>query len=250
MRLDKLLDHEGFGSRKTVRKLIRSKQVRIDGKITTCENQNVDAQLQKITVQDQRIIQQTHEYFMMNKPQGVVTAVHDKQHQTVIDLIHREDYREKLYPVGRLDRDTEGLLLITDNGQLGYQLLLPHKKVTKRYQVIVNERLSEQDVQAFAKGIIFHGGESCKPAILTILTCSANESQAYLDIEEGKFHQVKKMFLSVGKKVIFLKRLSMGPLQLDDCLKSGEYRRLTLKELQALSPYFYINNEMSVKDEI
>ncbi|MBP2098758.1 16S rRNA pseudouridine(516) synthase [Enterococcus rivorum] len=239
MRLDKLLEHENFGSRKKVKRLIRSKKVKIDGKVVTCENQNVDAQLQEITVEDTVITQKTHEYFMLNKPQGVVTAVHDKDHQTVVDLIKEEDYRQKLYPVGRLDRDTEGLLLITDNGQLGYQLLLPHKNVTKRYEVIVNERLNDEDVKSFQEGIVFHGGECCKPAVLSILSTSDNESRAYLDIDEGKFHQVKKMFLSVGKKVTFLKRLKMGPIELDQQLKPGEYRRLTPKELETLLPYFY-----------
>lgn len=250
MRIDKLLEYEKFGSRKSVKRLIRSKQVRVDGEIVTCENQNVDAQLQKITVGTTLVIHPTHQYFMMNKPQGVVTAVCDKQHQTVIDLIAEHDYREKLYPVGRLDRDTEGLLLITDNGQLGYQLLLPHKKVTKRYQVVVNERLSQQDIQAFDEGIMFHGGERCKPAKLTIVTSSDAESLAYLDITEGKFHQVKKMFLSVGKKVTALKRLQMGPITLDQQLKSGEYRSLTRSELLSLLPYFYKNNEKSVEDEV
>lgn len=251
MRLDKLLEQEKMGSKRKVKALIRSKQVTVDGQVIIAENQNVDAALQEIFVGNQKIQQATHVYYMLNKPVGVVSAVSDSEHQTVIDLIDKDDRRKGLYPVGRLDRDTEGLLLITDNGQLGYQLLLPHKKVTKRYEVVVNERLMQADCEAFKKGIIFTGGKKCKPAELTIISAQENESRAYLDITEGKFHQVKKMFLAVGKKVIYLKRLSMGPISLDETLAVGHYRSLNQDELQALLPYFTKHKkEKSVDHEI
>nr|OTP49049.1 hypothetical protein A5881_002754 [Enterococcus termitis] len=243
MRLDKLLEQEKIGSRRKVKALIRSKQVTVDGQIILSESLNVDAALQDIFVGDKKIQQKTHVYYMLNKPQGVVTAVKDTQHTTVIDLISASDQRSGLYPVGRLDRDTEGLLLLTDNGQLGYQLLLPHKKVSKRYEVIVNEPLTIVDRKAFSEGIVFADGKKCKPAELVILSSENNESRAYLDITEGKFHQVKKMFLAVGKKVIYLKRLSMGPIQLDPTLSLGEYRPLNQEELQALLPYFTIHKK-------
>ncbi|MFK4567997.1 16S rRNA pseudouridine(516) synthase [Enterococcus sp. UD-01] len=246
MRLDKLLEQENFGSRRHVRALIRSKQVRIDGKIVIDESQSVEPAIQEILVKDQRLQEPLHVYYMLNKPQGVVTAVRDATHTTVIDLIAPKDQRKGLYPVGRLDRDTEGLLLLTDNGQLGYQLLLPHKKVLKRYEVIVNGVLTEADRLAFAQGIVFVGGETCKSAELQILAAKAGHSHAYLDITEGKFHQVKKMFLSVGKKVTYLKRLSMGPIQLDETLEAGQYRPLNTTELQALKPYFTIHKKERV----
>ncbi|MDA9471710.1 16S rRNA pseudouridine(516) synthase [Enterococcus sp. 5H] len=251
MRLDKLLEQEKIGSKRKVKALIRSKQVTVDGQVIIVENQNVDAALQEIFVGNQKIQQATHVYYMLNKPAGVVSAVSDSEHQTVIDLIDKNHRRKGLYPIGRLDRDTEGLLLITDNGQLGYQLLLPHKKVTKRYEVVVNERLTEADCEAFKKGIIFTGGKKCKPAELTIISAQENQSRAYLDITEGKFHQVKKMFLAVGKKVIYLKRLSMGPISLDETLAVGHYRSLNQDELQALLPYFTTHKkEKSVDHEI
>ncbi|EOL49047.1 16S rRNA pseudouridine(516) synthase [Enterococcus caccae] len=251
MRLDKLLELEKIGSKRKVKALIRSKQVTVDGMVIMSENQNVDPAVQDIYVEGKKIQRHSHVYYMLNKPQGVVTAVKDAQHQTVIDLISLDDQRAGLYPVGRLDRDTEGFLLITDNGQLGYQLLLPHKKVSKRYEVVVNERLTTLDSQAFAEGIVFADGKKCKPAKLQILSSEKNESHAHLDITEGKFHQVKKMFLSVGKKVIYLKRLSMGPIQLDPALGLGEYRSLNQEELQALRPYFTIHKkEKSVEHEI
>ncbi|MGM0219591.1 16S rRNA pseudouridine(516) synthase [Enterococcus sp. AZ126] len=251
MRLDKLLEQEKIGSKRKIRAMIRSKQVTVDGQVIMDESLNVDAALQDIFVGDVKIQHETHVYYMLNKPQGVVTAVKDIQHQTVIDLIRAEDQRVGLYPIGRLDRDTEGLLLITDNGQLGYQLLLPHKKVSKRYEVIVNDMLTEFDCRSFTEGIVFSDGKKCKPAELVILSSEKGQSHAYLDITEGKFHQVKKMFLSVGKKVIYLKRLSMGPIQLDQTLGLGEYRSLNQEELQTLLPYFTIHKkEKRVEYEI
>lgn len=251
MRLDKLLEQERMGSRRKVKALIRSKQVTVDGQVITAENQNVDASLQEIFVGNQQIQQATHVYYMLNKPAGVVSAVSDSENQTVIDLLDKEDRRKGLYPIGRLDRDTEGLLLITDNGQLGYQLLLPRKKVMKRYEVVVNGHLTETDCQAFKKGIVFTGGKKCQPAELTILSALESQSRAHLDITEGKFHQVKKMFLAVDKKVTYLKRLSMGPISLDETLALGHYRSLNQDELRALLPYFTTHKkEKSVDYEI
>lgn len=238
MRLDKLLFETGFGSRRTVKRLIKSKQVEVNGKTILVDNLNVDPELQEVKVAGERIHYQPHVYYMLHKPNGVVSAVTDDNNQTVIDLIDPSQRVAGLFPVGRLDKDTEGLLLLTNNGQLGYQLLIPKKEVTKSYEVIVNERVTSEDKAAFAKGIVFDGGIKCKPAKLTILSSSNNESRVLLEICEGKFHQVKKMFLSVGKKVTYLKRLSMGPLELDETLPVGSYRPLHLEELTALRPYF------------
>ena len=148
--MDKLLSECGYGSRGQVKKLIRSKQVSIDGEIVLAENRNVDPQLQTVMISGKTLTNRTNVYYMLHKPAGVVTAVSDEGNRTVIDLIDPSDRRPGLYPVGRLDKDTEGLLLITDNGQLGYQLLLPHKKVMKRYEVVVNERVTTADQEAFA----------------------------------------------------------------------------------------------------
>lgn len=238
MRLDKLLFETGFGSRRTVKRLIKSKQVEVNGKTILVDNLNVDPELQEVKVAGERIHYQPHVYYMLHKPNGVVSAVTDDNNQTVIDLIDPSQRVAGLFPVGRLDKDTEGLLLLTNNGQLGYQLLIPKKEVTKSYEAIVNERVTSEDQVAFAKGIVFDGGIKCKPAKLTILSSSNNESRVLLEISEGKFHQVKKMFLSVGKKVTYLKRLSMGPLELDETLPVGSYRPLYLEELIALRPYF------------
>ena len=238
MRLDKLLGEIGYGSRKTVKRLIRSKQIMVNGKVVMEDNVNVDPEIQEIMVAGKKIDYQPHAYYMLNKPSGVVSATADKQNKTVIDLIRESDRLPGLYPVGRLDKDTEGLLLITNNGNLGYQLLLPHKQVAKKYEVIVNERVTRSDQEVFAEGVVFHGGFQCKPAKLTILEASDTKSRVTVEISEGKFHQVKKMFLACGKKVTYLKRLSMGPIVLDEQLPTGAYRSLTIEELKQLTPYF------------
>ncbi|MGX7418409.1 pseudouridine synthase [Carnobacterium gallinarum] len=238
MRLDKLLSELGFGSRNQVKQLIKRKQVQVNGEIILSDGYNVDPQIQTLIVKGKQITYHSHRYYLLNKPAGVVSAVSDAENQTVIDLIAKEDQVEGLFPVGRLDRDTEGLLLITNNGQLAHQLLVPKKHVVKVYEASVNEEVTEEDVGTFASGIIFHGDIRCKPAELTLLEHRDGTSYVRLAISEGKFHQVKKMFLAVGKKVTYLKRIEMGPLKLDSELAVGSYRSLNAEELMRLAPYF------------
>lgn len=238
MRLDKLIEEQLQTSRKEMKRLFLRGKVRVDGQVTLNESQNVDSQLHLIEV-DGRVLLTQEVYYLLAKPKGVVTAKRDKEHPTVFDLLKQESMVEQLIPVGRLDRDTEGLLLMTSNGQLVYDLLHPTKKVIKVYQASINERVTEEDIQAFAKGIVFLDGTTCQPAKLTILSHdeATNTSKVTLAISEGKFHQVKKMFLACGKKVIDLKRTQMGPLTLG-ALKIGDYRQLTTDELQQLKNYF------------
>lgn len=238
MRLDKLLEIAKVGSRKDVKRLLVRRQVQVDGQIVLSGAYNVDPALQVTTVSGRLIEGEAHVYYMLNKPQGAVSAVRDACHTTVVDLISAEDRRPGLFPVGRLDRDTEGLLLMTDNGKLAHQLLVPLKGVVKCYEAVINERVTEADVAAFKEGIVFHGGIKCQPADLEILSATDEESRVLLAITEGKFHQVKKMFLAVGKKVVFLKRVSMGSLVLDETLKIGEYRPLKASELNQLQRFF------------
>ena len=173
----------------------------------------------------------------MNKPLGVVTANSDRKHQTVLDLIRPEDFNEDLYSVGRLDRDTCGLLLITDNGPLGFQLLHAQYHIAKTYEVEVNGLLDNQMIKAFQKGIVFLDGTICKPALLTIHSSTPNKSTATVTISEGKFHQIKKMFLTVGVKVTFLKRTHFGAFELDPNLAAGEYRAFNQSELEIVKHY-------------
>lgn len=237
MRLDKVIEEQLQTTRKAMKRLFLMNKVLIDGKIERNSARNVDSQLHEISVDGKKLLTD-QVYYLLNKPAGVVTAKKDAQFQTVTELVTPSDFRAELYPVGRLDRDTTGLLLLTDNGQLGYDLLQPGLKVSKTYQAEINERVTEADIAAFAKGIIFDGGIVCQPADLKILSATENYSKVALTIQEGKFHQVKKMFLARGKKVTALKRVAMGPLVLPTDLAIGDYRKLTLQELQQLKIYF------------
>lgn len=237
MRLDKVIEQNLKTTRKEMKRLFLMKKVFVDGVVELNPQRNVDSQLHDIRVEEQKL-QTNHVYYLLNKPNGVVTAKKDIKFQTATDLIAADERPAHLYPVGRLDRDTTGLLLLTDNGQLGYDLLQPGSKVSKTYRVTVNERVTDEDVTAFAKGIVFHGGIRCQPAQLEIVSSEPEYSEVLLTIKEGKFHQVKKMFLACGKKVTRLTRLTMGPLELPEDLAEGEYRPVTPAELQRLKSYF------------
>ena len=236
MRLDVLLAQAHI-SRKKMKQALLKKKILVDNCPARKLSQNVDTGLQTITIKKQPIFTNSHQYFMMNKPPGVVTANSDRKHQTVLDLIRPEDFNEHLYSVGRLDRDTSGLLLITDNGPLGFQLLHPQYHIAKIYEVEVNGLLDNQMIKAFQKGIVFLDGTICKPALLTIHSSTPNKSTATVTISEGKFHQIKKMFLTVGVKVLSLKRTHFGAFELDQNLAAGEYRALNQTELEKVKQY-------------
>ena len=231
MRLDKLLGQSGYGSRNQVKKLIRSRQVYVDGVLADRDNLNVDASLQTIMVSGKELEHAPEVYYLMNKPSGVVSARKDKEHQTVIDLIRPEDRREGLYPVGRLDRDTEGLVLITNNGPLGFAMLHPRYHVAKTSYVEVNDILGPDAPAFFESGVVFEDGTVCKSAQLEVLSSASDKSCARVTISEGKFHQVKKMVEVCGKEVIYLKRLSIRNLELDRSLALGDFRELSNEEL-------------------
>lgn len=201
MRLDKIIEENLKTTRKEMKRLFLMKKVLIDDKVEMNPQRNVDSKLHKIQVDGQKL-QTNHVYYLLNKPSGVVTAKKDTKFQTATELVKESERPEALYPVGRLDRDTTGLLLLTDNGQLGYDLLQPESKVTKTYRVIVNEAVTMEDVKAFKAGIVFHGGVRCQPARLSIVSSASRFSEVLLTIKEGKFHQVKKCFWLVGKKLL------------------------------------------------
>ena len=237
MRLEHLLMKHLVLSRREMKKLIKNEAVLIDGVPATHVSNNVDAALQVITVNGTRIYDDSQKYYMLNKPQGVISATTDKEHTTVIDLFANENV-EGLYPLGRLDGDTEGLLLVTNNGPLGYRMLNPDQHIEKEYYVEVNGPLDEDAVETFRRGVTFHDGYQCKPSLLTIIESSDDFSRATVTISEGKFHQVKKMFLCVGVKVTYLKRIRFGEFVLDEALAPGEYRELNEAELQLVKTYF------------
>ena len=236
MRLDNLLAQEKI-SRKAIKQALLKKEIMVDRFPATSLSQNIDTGLQEVIFKERKIRGYDHTYLMLHKPSGVVTASKDKKLPTVMDLLPQHLQSDQLYAIGRLDRDTTGLLLLTDNGPLGFQLLHPQYHVDKTYQVEVNGPLSSDHIQQFKDGIIFLDGTSCKPAQLEILSSSPSLSRATITISEGKFHQVKKMFLSVGVKVTALKRVQFGDFTLDPELAEGQYRPLNQEELEIIKNY-------------
>ena len=236
MRLDRLLAQEKV-SRKAMKQALLKKEILVDDCPASSLAQNVDTGLQKLVFQGRQIQGYEHNYLMLHKPNGVVTASKDKKLPTVMDLVPKNIQSGQLYAIGRLDRDTTGLLLLTDNGPLGFQLLHPQYHVDKSYQVKVNGPLTSDHIQKFKDGIVFLDGTTCKPAQLEILDISPTESHASITISEGKFHQVKKMFLSVGIKVTSLKRVQFGDFTLDPELAKGQYRPLNPEELEIIKNY-------------
>ena len=232
IRLDKFLADMGIGTRTEVKKLIRQGKVEVDGIIIKSPDFKVNEELQQICYNGQPLTYESYEYYMLNKPAGVISATTDTKERTVVDLIDSKK-RKDLFPVGRLDKDTEGLLLITNDGELAHRLLSPRKHVDKVYFAKVEGVVTEDDIIKFRNGLDIGDGELAKPSELKILV-SDKISEIELTIQEGKFHQVKRMFEAVDKKVIYLKRLSMGILKLDEGLKVGEYRRLSKEELDDL----------------
>jgi 16S rRNA pseudouridine516 synthase len=233
MRLDKLLANMGYGSRKEVKVLLKQKAVTVDGVTVKDSAMHVDPEKQNVSVFGERVEYIEFIYIMMNKPPGVISATEDKYDQTVLDLLDPYVQHFEPFPVGRLDKDTEGLLLITNDGTLAHNLLSPKKHVPKWYYAKIEGEVTQSDIDAFAQGVTLDDGYHTKPGELKILV-SGEQSEIELMIQEGKFHQVKRMFEAVGKKVTYLKRISMGPLQLDEKLELGDYRELTEQELQSL----------------
>ena len=260
MRLDKYLSDMGCGTRSEIKKNIRAGRVSVGEKTIRDAGFSVQSG-EEIRYLGEIVRYENFSYYMMNKPQGVISASEDRKMKTVVDLID-EQKRKDLFPAGRLDRDTEGLLLITNDGALAHRLLSPKHHVDKRYYAEVSGTVTEDDVQAFADGLILPDGLECLPAKLEILRAADDDEEVSSDesvpdnetapdgsvhddealatsevevvIQEGKFHQIKRMFAARGMEVLYLKRLTMGPLILDDTLEPGEYRRLTEKELQSL----------------
>lgn len=235
IRLDKFLSEMGVGTRQEVKQYIRKGKVEVDGEIAKRPELKVDETKANVTLDGERIGYASYVYYMLNKPSGVVSATEDKREKTVIDLIKGQK-RKDLFPVGRLDKDTEGLLLITNDGDLAHQLLSPKKHVDKVYRARIEGQVTAEDTALFAKGLEIDdedGAWRAMPAKLNILS-SGPESEVEITIREGKFHQIKRMFEAVDKKVVYLKRLSMGSLRLDETLALGEYRELTEDEVQAL----------------
>lgn len=248
IRLDKFLCHTGFGSRNTVKELIKKSQIKVNSQIVRKSDIKINTDCDIITYNDKVIIYNEYEYYLLNKPAGYVSATVDNINPTVIDII-KTSTKKDLFPVGRLDKDTEGLLIITNDGDLAHRLLSPKRHVNKTYFALIDDVISEEDITSFKNGIDIGEDTLTLPATLKklevtpptpeqLLLYNRHDIYSVTSVEvticEGKYHQVKKMFESIGKHVLYLKRLSMGSLTLDCSLNIGEYRKLTKEEIDLL----------------
>lgn len=232
IRLDKYLADMGCGTRSQVKREIAGGSVMVNGAPARRPEDKIDTEKDSVVFRGSPLGYTEYEYFMLNKPAGVVSATEDRTERTVLDLIDARQ-RKDLFPVGRLDKDTEGLLLVTNDGGMAHRLLSPKKHVDKVYYAKVAGRITEEHVRLFAEGVDIGDEKPTLPAELTVLS-SGEISEIELVIWEGRFHQVKRMFQAAGGEVIYLKRLRMGSLVLDRELQPGEYRKLTEEEVRAL----------------
>lgn len=235
IRLDKFLVEMNKGSRSQIKEAAKKGRIQVNGQVEKKTERKVDPAAERVLFDGLPVMYQEFEYYMLNKPQGVVSATQDNLHRTAIDLLPAEK-RGDLFPVGRLDIDTEGLLLITNDGDLAHRLLSPKKHVDKQYYAKVDGVLPADSIARMAEGLVLTDveGTKVKPAKLEILKKETDNNEILLTIQEGKFHQVKRMFEALGCHVTYLKRLSMGALQLDQALAVGEFRKLTEEEVLLL----------------
>ena len=235
MRLDKYLVACVVGSRTEVKNFLKAGRVTVNGKKEKSAKLQINEETDEICFDGQKLTYEEFVYYMMNKPQGVISATEDPKHKTVLDLLDNLARSKEVFPVGRLDIDTHGLLLLTNDGQLAHALLSPKRHVDKTYLAQVNGIMTQEDVETFAQGIPLKDF-TCQPAKLELVSIDRekNQSLVRVTIAEGKFHQVKRMIAYCGKEVVDLQRLTMGTLTLDEGLKRGEWRRLTKEELEAL----------------
>lgn len=235
MRLDKFLVENGLGSRSQVKELLKKGLVLVNGRAEKSPKTQINETADEIVVSGQKLTYEKFVYYLLNKPKGYISATEDERHKTVLDLLDETARQKEIFPVGRLDIDTHGLLLLTNNGKLAHAMLSPKKHVEKIYRAQVAGLMNQADVERFAEGIELKDF-TCQPAQLKILEVDEEKEISLVEISlaEGKFHQVKRMVVACGKEVTDLQRLTMGPLQLDPELALGEWRRLTEEELKSL----------------
>ena len=231
-RIDKIIASQGQYSRSEVKKLIKAGRVTVDGKIPKNGDVKADPNVSVIAIDGKAMGYKKHIYIMLNKPQGVVSATDDRDHKTVIDLVPKELKREGLFPAGRLDADTVGFALITDDGDFAHKILSPKNHIMKTYHALLQRELTREDIEAFRNGIELRDGTLCLEAEVSPI--EGDEPMAQIKICEGKYHQVKRMFAALGNKVLYLKRVKMGGLCLDENLEEGKCREITSQELELI----------------
>jgi len=238
MRLDKFLVENGLGSRSQVKEVLKKGLVLVNGREEKSPKTQINEMADEVVVSGQKLTYEKFVYYLLNKPKGYISATEDERHKTVLNLLDETARQKEVFPVGRLDIDTHGLLLLTNNGKLAHAMLSPKKHVEKIYRAQVVGLMNQSDVERFARGIELKDF-TCHPAQLKIVELDEEKEISLVEITlaEGKFHQVKRMVAACGKEVTDLQRLSMGPLQLDPELALGEWRRLTEEELKSLERF-------------
>ena len=231
-RIDKIIASQGKYSRSEVKKLVKDGRVTLDGKVIKSSDVKANPDLNNIAIDGKSIGYKKHLYIMLNKPQGVVSATEDTDHKTVIDLVPKELKRDGLFPAGRLDGDTVGFVLITDDGDFAHKILSPKNHIMKTYHATLQRPVTQEDIDAFRNGIELKDGTLCLEA--QVRPIEGDEPMAEIKICEGKYHQVKRMFAALGNKVVFLKRVKMGNLPLDESLEEGQCREITPEELKLI----------------
>ncbi len=234
-RLDKIISNLGYGSRKEAKLLAKKGLIEVDGKIIKDSSVNIDPEKSIVKINGEEIFYRKYIYLMMNKPTGVISATHDSKDETVIDLLELDHQIFDPFPVGRLDKDTVGLLLLTNDGDFNHRMISPKWHVDKVYYAKIDKEVNEKDQEAFKKGVVLDDGYKCLEAKLDIISASPEGSEVRITIQEGKYHQVKRMFEARDKKEVYLKREEFGGLILDETLEEGEYRELSDEELAILN---------------
>ncbi len=233
IRLDKFISTQGIGSRKQAKEWVKQKLITVNGELVKSSEQKIDENCDVVAVNGKKYEYKKYIYIMMNKPQGVICSTDDKRHKTVLDLLPSELVRPNLFPAGRLDIGTTGFVLITDDGDFAHNMLAPKKHVTKLYYATVNGKVTKEHIELFEKGITIDSGIECLPAKLRVIE-DADTPKVEIEIMEGKFHQVKRMFEAIGLKVLTLHRQKIGQLELDENLAPGECREMLHKEITAI----------------
>lgn len=231
MRLDRFLSNQMNISRADAKELIKKRVVTVNGETAKLFDMKINPEADCVTADDRNVVYRKHIYIMLNKPEGVVCATRDRLTETVLELIPEELRRDGLFPAGRLDKDTEGFVLITDDGVFAHEILSPKKHVDKRYFAVLEKPARESDVELFASGMKIDGGDVCLPAKLEI---TENANEVFITLHEGMYHQIKRMATAAGNKILYLKRISMGGLELDKNLAPGECREIMHKEVKKI----------------
>ena len=226
IRLDKYLSDMGVGSRRDVKSILKAGRVKVNGVTATSPETKIDTESDEVELDSKRIGYEEYRYYMLNKPAGVISATKDKLSDTVIEILKAENTKD-LFPVGRLDKDSEGLLIISNDGKFAHNVLSPSKHVDKTYYVRLDKKPNDDEVSKIENGIDIGDDKPCLPSKVKVIS----DDEAYITISEGRFHQVKRMFSAVGINVTYLKRISMGGLKLDESLAPGEYKKLSKEEI-------------------